>query len=326
MHLSLFFILATVPHTLSRRVVTNDASISEPEESYSEDLFDDTLTQWHVGGNCSTHLLQLKLFENCADHNTSDEQAKADLADLIAERTAAQLQFQAEMEFEAVLRTAISELMAKAKAVAQAAHDQVYHHGYYRAVKAERAAQAAGEAVNKALTAAVQKAKVVGREVVLKKMLEHTDLGSGATVGQLLQNLNATVKNFVQRVHGHCHKYPKIVGLHGFLEQVRALEKQIRARSCQAFDSEVMTKLMLLIISVTNKALYFEYLIENEVHGEKRAVHQNITQDMSSKMQSEIGLDRFLKHITLLEETLKAHEEFHDVHAVVLKVKDGLNS
>jgi len=221
-----------------------------------------------------------------------------------------------------LLRVAISKLMAEAKAVAQSAHDQAYHYGYYKAIKAERAAKAAAEVANDAVTTALQKAKVMGREVVFKQMLEHTDLGSAATVGQLQRNLETTIKNYVAKVQQNFHKYPKIVKLRGFLEQMNVLENQIRARRGQVFDSELMTKLMLSMLSVTNTAMYFEYVIKQEFHSMERAFQQDIKQEMSMKMKSEIGLDGFLKHITAMENIIKAHKE---VKAAV-EFEDGLKS
>lgn len=227
-----------------------------------------------------------------------------------------------EIELDAALLVAIRAVMSEAKAVAQSAHDRAHHHGYYRAVKSLRAAKAAISVREKTTTNAIRKARFLPKELVFKKIVEHTKLGSGTTLVQLLQELERKVKSYVEKVQANYDDYPQISGLHAFLEQMQTLQKQIISRRDQPFDSEVMVTLMLWVISVTNKAVYFQFVIEHEVHSLERALQQGNKQEMPIKMKSEIGLHGFFEYITALERILKRNEQYK----AMVQVMNGLKS
>lgn len=296
-------ILATVCSVRARRITLTYArpvGDSEREAAHSVDSVSDPLTRARATVS-SASLLQLKPPEDSIHPSILATQGSA-VQSQLDERDA-------EEAFEVVLQAALLTLMSEAKAMAQALHDKKYHHGYYRAVKAERAAKAAEEAVKQAIAAASLKATVVGRDVVFKKILEHTDLDRHATLEELLHILESKVDQYTQKVEGNLRLFPAFVELQEFVHQMRDLQKKIRARKGQPFDCEFMTRVMLWIISITNKAMYFEYVMKCEAHSIKRACQKDIEQEMPIKMKSEIGLFGFLRDMSAMEDVLKQHEE-----------------
>lgn len=290
------------------------------EVAYSGNRSDDALTRFPLADNRGTSLVQRgPPLENrvtrksAADLAAAARQKAADLAAAITQRTVSRAQVKAEEQFEAAISTAIQENMAESRALAQASYDDVYHQGYYRAVKSQIAAKAAVEAASRATMAASQMAQVVGREVVFKILLEHTELGAGTTVEVLLRDLEMKIGTYSGKVQAYWLRHPQMPGLEAFLKQIRGMEHQVLARVDQVFDSEAMTRLMLGIVALSHTAMLFDYKIQHETRQIARVFNHDpqydAREEMSTKMKSEVALFRFLKHMTSMEKLLQAHED-----------------
>lgn len=265
---------------------------SEAELAYSEIM----------AGNRSTTLLQPR----------SPPDVKATTAQMAGRRG---VDKEIEKEVDALLFAAISEIINDARAGAKADHDHVFHQGYYRAVKAAKAAKAATEAMEEAITRAAKKAKVSGAPLVMKKLLEQTELGGEATLNQLMDHLEKQVKGYMTQVETQYEEHPDVAGLLSFLEDVKAMDVQIKARSAKAnaglaaFDSEAMTRMTLWIIRLMFEALRLDYKVKHETLTIPRALHQDEPPDMSLKMKSEIGLVGYLAHVLAMEKHLEMLED-----------------
>lgn len=306
MRIFLCAIFAVVHAARMRPIPPNDVSASETSVVHPQNTPNDAVTLSQEAHNRVASLPQL---EN---------------SEVPRERTIAQLQqtkrhlefysqFKAAREFEQVLQEVIVDIMAEAKARAKAVHDEVFHHGWNRAVKSKTAAVAAADKLEKALTIVLEKARLVGKEAVFRTLLKQTKLSRGATGKQLLNDIGGKVKHYLKVAEEQYQKYPKMSGLEAFREEMKAMQRRVIVGHRKPFDSEEMTKLSLGVLTAMSKSLYFEYKINHE--SILRVLQQDINQQMSTKMKSEVALDGFLRHISTIEGIFQGELEMSALNA-----------